>query len=115
MTEAQIVWLDNPEKWGYVREATIMVGTRMRPISERQMKQRFGHFYKLVGYAILTPDAPSDSAGFFIRRIFWLKDYDRGCPNEKYHTGYPCEAVDPLTVAPNVLGKKTDRSIHRKV
>jgi len=107
--EAEIVWLDDPQKWDYVRVLPIYMGTRARSLTNSTLKLKLANFYKLVGYATLTRETKSTPGCFFIRRVFWLKDYDRGCPNEKYHVGCPSETVDPLTVKPNMEGSKTNR------
>lgn len=100
--EAEIVWLFDPESMPYVRERVTIVSTRQRPIKKY-------NDYKVVGYAILKPDAPGKR--MFRRRFFWLKDYDRYYqPQGIYSIGTPVEGVDPLTVAPGVAGQQTDRS-----
>lgn len=47
----------------------------------------------------------------FARRVFWLADYDRFYEEEGvYKVGCPMSAIDPLTVAPKVLGRKTEKA-----
>ncbi|GHF56250.1 hypothetical protein GCM10010504_25520 [Streptomyces griseus] len=49
--------------------------------------------------------------GRFIRRVFWVKEYDRSeQPDGTYGTAAPSEAVDPRTVAPGVWGELTERA-----
>ncbi|MFJ2098373.1 DUF6009 family protein [Streptomyces anulatus] len=64
-----------------------------------------------VGCSVLKSDAPSGDTGRFVRRVFWVKDYDRSeQPDGMYKTSAPSEAVDPRTVAPGVLGELTERA-----
>ncbi|MFD3537221.1 DUF6009 family protein [Streptomyces sp. NPDC058664] len=74
-----------------------MSTTRQKPVGWNETGLR-------VGYSVLKPDAPSgDTTGRFVRRVFWVKDYDRSeQPDGTYKTSEPSEAVDPRTVAPGV-------------
>ncbi len=103
--ESNIVWLMDIEKIEYVRE-TIAQG-----ISRRKGLIKYADFV-VVGYSELTKDAPNTGyPGNFRRRIFWLKEYDRYLqPNDVYKANSPAEGVDPLTIAPRVPGKKTERA-----
>ena len=99
--EARIVWLRPVETLPrYVREIVHQIPRRVG-ISRRRHPG-------IVGYSELRPEAPADFPGVFSRRVFWLADHD---PYEG--GGAPCEAVDPLTVAPGVAGKNTDRAFGR--
>ncbi len=87
-----IVWIEDPRKWEYLRESTIFCGKR------RGLPPGSGNIWRLVGYEELAPSAKSMSttSRIFQRRVWWLKNYDRGCPDEL--EGYrklamPCEAV----------------------
>lgn len=104
--EDAIVWLEPPENFPYVRETVVMdAGTRRRPISWKNMPGR------LVGYSVLRPDAESWTPGYFTRRAFWVKEYDRSeDPTGVYRTGCPAEGVDPLSVAPGIPGTKNTRA-----
>lgn len=104
--EESIVWLEPPERFPYVRETVVMdAGTRRRPLSWKIMPGR------LVGYSVLRRDAKSWMPGYFIRRAFWVKDYDRSeDPTGIYRTGCPAEGVDPLTVAPGIPGAQNARA-----
>ncbi|WP_201298040.1 DUF6009 family protein [Nocardia sp. CY41] len=108
--EDAIVWLDNLERYDYVRESL------NHWVPRRGGRIRWPHG-RLVGYAELRRDAApwmaADSLGpaAFARRVFWVKEYDRSeQPNDIYAVGCPIEAVDPRTVAPGVLGDKTTRA-----
>lgn len=101
--EEKIVWLLDPATLPYVRERVGLVSSRQRPL------KNYNNF-KVVGYAVLKASA-SGKGGMFCRRFFWLKEYDRYFqPTGIYRFGTPAEAVDPLTVAPGVAGRQTDRS-----
>ncbi|MET8923701.1 DUF6009 family protein [Streptomyces sp. NPDC004623] len=104
--EEQIVWTEKVEDYDYVRQAVERsASTRRRPVAWTGAGRR-------VGYAVLRPTAPSgDVPGRFIRRVFWVKDYDRSeQPDGTYKTTAPSEAVDPRTVAPGVWGELTERA-----
>ncbi|WTC17131.1 DUF6009 family protein [Streptomyces cellulosae] len=104
--EDDIVWTEDIERFEYVRQSVeLSAGTRRRPVPWRGTGRR-------VGYAVLCPDAPSgDVPGNFVRRVFWVKEYDRSeQPNGTYRHSAPSEAVDPRTVAPGVWGKLTERA-----
>lgn len=85
-----IVWLEDPSKWRYLRESTMVRGSRKG--WKRGAKLPLGDFYKLVGYEFLSRLEPA----MFLYRIFWLKTYDSGCPrgDEVYDKdgSQPCEA-----------------------
>jgi hypothetical protein len=103
--EVGIVWEEDIDRLDYVR-ATVMeaVKTRQKPIPWPGPGRR-------VGYSILAKDAPRNHYGYFTRRIFWLKDYDRDSrPMGDYRQGVPHEGVDPRTVQPGIWGEKTPRA-----
>ncbi|MBT2446152.1 transcription factor [Streptomyces sp. ISL-43] len=103
--ESRLVWLEDTSALDYVRQTLDRLPTR----TGRPPYHRGG---RMVGYAVLTPDARSSRAsGTFLRRVFWLLPHDRdGKPNGLYVCGAPSEAVDPRTIAPCVKGYKTQRS-----
>ncbi|MFF4402700.1 DUF6009 family protein [Streptomyces sp. NPDC001480] len=103
--EVDFVWLEDIGELDYVRQSLDRLPTRRgRPAYHRNGR--------MVGYALLGPDAkPSRSSGTFRRRVFWLLPHDRDTvPNGLYATGAPAEAVDPRTLAPGSKGRKTERS-----
>jgi hypothetical protein len=103
--EVDFVWLEDVSKLDYVRQSLDRLPTRRsRPAYHRDGR--------MVGYALLGPDAkPSRSSGTFRRRVFWLLPHDRdSAPGGLYATGAPAEAVDPRTLAPGSKGRKTERS-----
>ncbi len=101
--EERIVWEEDIDGLDYVRETVATAGTRQRPVPWYGDGRR-------VGYAVLAPDAENDgSPGSFLRRVFFLKDYDRDSdPGGVYGRSAPSEAVDPRTVTPGVPGRLTD-------
>jgi hypothetical protein len=104
--EWRIVWVEDISRLDYVRESNYdTFSSRARRPAKRDYPGR------LVGYSELKPEAEPEAPGYFRRRVFWLKDYDRDSePGGVYRTGTPSEAVDPRTVAPNVRGHQTARS-----
>ncbi|MEV6962425.1 DUF6009 family protein [Streptomyces sp. NPDC051207] len=103
--EVDFVWLEDVSKLDYVRQSLDRLPTRRgRPAYHRDGR--------MVGYALLGPDAkPSRSSGTFRRRVFWLLPHDRdSAPDGLYATGAPAEAVDPRTLEPGSKGRKTERS-----
>jgi len=101
--EDGIVWLEDPEGFYYVRETIELMHFRRRQPPWR------GRDGRLVGYSVLTLTAPSTFPGMFLRRLFWLKDYDRDSGDPIYSRGAPCEAVDPRHVKPGVQSQGPDR------
>lgn len=104
--EVAIEWERPIEGLDYVRESVGNAGTRQRPVP---MDAWPG---ERVGYAVLSEEAPNvGRPGEFRRRLFWLKDHDRGkLPDGVYADRTPAEAVDPRTVKPKKPGELTDRA-----
>jgi hypothetical protein len=103
--ESGLVWLEDVDGLDYVRQSLDRLPTRRgRPVYHRDGR--------MVGYAVLGPDAkPSRSSGTFRRRVFWLLPHDRDAvPDGLYTRGAPAEAVDPRTLAPGRRGRRTRRS-----
>nr|WP_263974268.1 DUF6009 family protein [Streptomyces albicerus] len=99
------MWLEDVGQLGCVRQSLDRLPTRKgRPACHRDGR--------MVGYAILGPDAEaSRGSGTFRRRVFWLLPHDRDTERDGlYATSAPAEAVDPRTLEPRVKGCKTDRS-----
>ncbi|MER5481459.1 DUF6009 family protein [Streptomyces sp. NPDC002734] len=103
--ETELVWLEDVEPLDYVRQSLDRLPTR-------KGKPAYHRDGRMVGYALLSPDAkPSRSSGTFRRRVFWLLPHDRDTdPTGLYAKGAPAEAVDPRTLAAGVKGYKTERS-----
>ncbi|MGY4920764.1 DUF6009 family protein [Streptomyces sp. 900116325] len=103
--EADLVWLEDVAALDYVRQSLDRLPTRLgRPAYHRDGR--------LVGYAVLKPEAkPSHSSGTFRRRVFWLLPHDRDSdPSGLYAMSAPAEAVDPRTLRACDKGCKTQRS-----
>jgi hypothetical protein len=99
--ESRIVWLEDPSRFDYVRESLYMVTNRRtgRPgFPPRDVG-------RLIGYAELQRE-PGPGVKVYMRRVFWLKPYDRGEAEDDgtYATTAPAEAVDPRTVVPGIAG-----------
>lgn len=103
--ETDLIWLEDIHDLDYVRQSLDRLPTR-------RGKPPYHRDGRMVGYALLGPDARSSRAsGTFLRRVFWLLPHDRdGKPAGLYSSGAPSEAVDPRTIAPRVKGYKTQRS-----
>jgi hypothetical protein len=87
--ELEIIWLENPDQFRYVREGVYQMSTRGRSPGKRI----FGG--KVVAYAKLKPDTKSDYPGEFLRRFWFLQDNDPYPPAPNY---YPAEAADPKSI-----------------
>ena len=103
--EKNIVWLEDPNDYPWVRESSTDFRTKQGISKNRQSEiERGGK--KLIGYVELEDDAPSsfvnDATGrkHFYRRIFTIRKDDY----ENYKNDYPIEAVDPLTVDAKTSG-----------
>jgi hypothetical protein len=103
--EAELVWLEDINALDYVRQSLDRLPTR-------KGKPPYHRDGRMVGYAILGPDAKASRAsGTFRRRVFWVLPHDRDAePEGLYARSAPAEAVDPRTLQPRVKGYKTERS-----
>jgi len=102
--DARIEWEEPIEGVDYVRESVVTAGTRTRGVP-------YGGQGERVGYAVLKDDAPSRRPGWFDRRVFFLKEHDRGRGGDTYETTCPADGVDPRTVEPGKAGEQTDRAL----
>ncbi|MDX3342683.1 MULTISPECIES: DUF6009 family protein [Streptomyces] len=103
--ETALVWLEETADLDYVRQS-------LDRLSTRRGKPPYHRDGRMIGYALLGPEAKaSRSSGTFRRRVFWLLPHDRDTqPAGLYATGAPAEAVDPRTLAARTKGYKTERS-----
>ncbi|MFF4402689.1 DUF6009 family protein [Streptomyces sp. NPDC001480] len=103
--EQDVVWLEDPGKLHYVRQA-------IDKTPRRHNKPRYARDGRMIGYAVLDDQAePDPDSGLYRRRVFFLLPHDRDSqPNGPYAVGAPGEAVDPSTIHPKNPGAKTDRS-----
>jgi hypothetical protein len=103
--ETELVWLEDPHVLDYVRQS-------LERLPSRKGKPAYHRDGRMVGYAVLSPEAKASRASdTFRRRVFWLLPHDRDRqPDGLYASGAPSEAIDPRTVAPGVKGYKTERS-----
>jgi|SRR2546428_9664273 len=89
--ETRIVWLHDPARFAYVRQAAIF--TR-RPSG--LPSDDLGGTRLVVGYG----EARKSGRGLYRRRICYLRETDRDFdPLGAYRYGAPAEAVDPMTVS----------------
>ncbi|GAA5041732.1 DUF6009 family protein [Streptomyces similanensis] len=103
--EEEVVWLENPEKLDYVRQA-------LDKTKRRNTKPPYARDGRMVGYALLDDEAtPDPDSGLYKRRVFFLLPHDRdSLPDGLYREGAPGEAIDPRTIKPGKPGAKTPRS-----
>lgn len=96
--EDEIVWLDDPLKYPYLREITVWTSTRARRPGRLHLPG------KVVGYATLERSfKPLPWAhNRFERRVWWFMKTD------PYGRGAPIEGVDPSTVRPKEISKHPD-------
>lgn len=87
--EERIVWLEHPETLAYVRERSIWHNQRRGRPGRHRVPGR------LVGYAVLRPDARREPGHFaYGRRVWWVADDD------PHASGWPTTAVDPCSIRP---------------
>ncbi|MGP4089768.1 DUF6009 family protein [Streptomyces sp. KR55] len=103
--ETEFVWLEDIDQLDYVRQSLDRLPTR-------KGKPAYHRDGRMVGYAILGPEAkPSRASGTFRRRVFWLLPHDRDSERGGlYAKSAPAEAVDPRTLKPCVKGYTTEHS-----
>lgn len=107
--ESAIVWTQDVSDLEYVRQRVNCYARRRT--GGMQFGMQFRSIGRRVGYSILTPDAPHSTGRWWARREFWISRDDRPFqPEGPYQVGTPYEGVDPLTVAPGVLGLLTERA-----
>lgn len=105
--EKEIIWLDDPSKYPWVRQCSVEFPQKQGISNSRISKMSKGGD-KIIGYANLEDDAPpsfiDEPTGrkYYYRRYFYLKhkDYE----NYQGGTSYPLEAVDPSRVTPKEKG-----------
>jgi len=106
--EETIIWTCDVSGFDYVRESLYYERSRRAPAQTFQREPPFVQ----VGYAVLRKLGDTNPLGH-LRRIFWLKDYDRGMPNASDgcygREGSPCEAANPRAIVPGLPSSYTDR------
>ena len=87
-----IIWLEDPTPYRYLREE--LIERRVRRGFTKRFRFKFDRdFYKIVGYQYWLR-CDEESRVYYEYRVFYLRDYDWGCPNvcDAYSTeGKPCE------------------------
>ncbi len=103
--EAGVVWLEDPGRLDYVRQA-------LDKTKRRDTPPPYARDGRMVGFALLDVKAsPDPDSGLYRRRVFFLLSHDRdSMPDGLYREGAPGEAVDPRTIEPGKPGAKTERS-----
>lgn len=102
--ENEVIWLDDPARFVYVRCYTWF--SELRDDSPDEYESG-----RLIGYTTLKADAwPHGPEDTFAKRMFVLEPWDcdyQGSDKEDgpYSTSfYPNTAVDPLTIGPGIKG-----------
>jgi Family of unknown function (DUF6009) len=99
--EKQIVWLDQPERYRYLRETIVETPFRTRKPRDGRCPGR------IVAYATLKDDAPSESPSSFMRRVWYV------APHDPYNDGgTPMEAVDPHFIQPGWSELSPESNVH---
>jgi len=104
--EKEIIWLDDPSKYPWVRQSSGDF-PKKQGISNSSMLKISRNKGKIIGYANLEDEAPPsfiENTGrkYYWRRVFYLNDEDY--KNYQDRTSYPMEAVDPSRVTPKEKG-----------
>lgn len=120
----EIVWLEDPNNFVYLREATSWTTRRKGKIGLKDNPE----YGKLVGYE----EFPINDDGVYIRRFWWLKKHDwdicHGKPlgeiypkqgqgdRENWYTPTvglaPCEAVVPSSISTEINSVQFDWRKH---
>ncbi|MFE9220788.1 DUF6009 family protein [Streptomyces lavendulae] len=103
--EDRVVWLEEPEGLDYVRQA-------LDKTPRRRGRPPYHRPGRMIGFTELDETAEADpDTGLQRRRVFYLLPHDRDNePDGLYREGAPGEAVDPRTITPGQVGRKTERS-----
>ncbi|MFX0573116.1 DUF6009 family protein [Nocardia nepalensis] len=102
LNEDAVVWLDDPNRYAYVREGWYSRATK-------PVRRPAWYVGRLVGYSTQGSWRTTEWRGFN-QRVFYVKPYDRSeDPNSPhYKTTHPTEAVHPASVAPGVRGRRLE-------
>jgi len=92
-SESEIIWLDDPEKYRYVRERTELC--RSRTGFDQAEFERSGES-KLIGYAELKA-ATRDVGRVFFRRIWFVKTKE-----DPWFFGVPLGAAEPGSICAGI-------------
>lgn len=99
--EDEIEWLRDPEQFDWVRS------TETHSQSPTDSIEHFTSDSVTIGYAKLSPDAPSEQqSGAYHRRVFYLRETDSAIGGSAFQNHSPAEAVLPETVEPGLEGVK---------
>lgn len=108
--EEDIVWTKDVRKFDYVRETFSSEHYR-----QKAPRAELGSSGTQFGYATLRKFRESVQHSPYNRRVFWLKDYDRGMPGESTNgyqdSGAPIEAVDPRKILPGIPSQYAERNM----
>ena len=107
--EKEIIWLEDPSKFFYVR--TRVIESRRR--SNFPSHKKFVGLKNLyIGYSVLYEDTPA-IGDYFLRRVFFLRPDDLHADCKYLITDdHPMEGVDPRTIKPNFWGVHLQPHMH---
>ena len=90
-----IKWLEHPLRYEYLRKRYYQSDYPRYFRKGQKVRGVANDFYKLIGYR--ETDSATNGLGLYQYELYFLKDYDRGCPQElgNYQHGklMPAEAV----------------------
>ena len=99
--EADIIWLEAPSRFSYVREESWETTRRS------QEPPKSTPDWQVVGYSTVKDNVKRPIGQNYRRRLFTLRPHDRdNDPDGTYRTGYPAEAVDPMSVKAGMPSRK---------
>ena len=105
--EISIMWLDNPLKYSYLREAGFYSRFHEK-FPSKGVKKADKNFRVLVGYTVHDPNGSRP----FWRRFWYVRDYD--LDHSVYPQGIgPSEAVEPRSIKVGVPSEDWDGSAIR--
>ncbi|MBN1763069.1 MAG: hypothetical protein JW878_08360 [Methanomicrobia archaeon] len=112
-TVEEIIWLDDPYKWDYLRES--VTSTTRSDYVMRQLKK--SGLYKLVGYDNFRKKGKST---VYHKHVWWLAKHDKDCPEAipDYQAGVkkPSGAINPREIKiPDGIRIIKDYEIERAV
>lgn len=100
--ETDVVWVEDPSDLAFVRQS--LVG-----VARRKDAQLWSGPGELVGYVDIREDMPNNRFnGRFLRRVFWVKDYDR---EKNADSTWPHEAIPSEDV---VAGELDDQYYYHR-
>lgn len=89
--EVNIVWLEDPMKYTYLREGAYATSRKSGKIRRPDDKDE-----RIIGYA---EHRKGERGALYYRRVWRIRKYDRDLkPDGPYAIGHPVEAVVPASI-----------------